>query len=75
MIRSIRAFPILSGARGQRPCDLDALAELLVVFSQLPFRYPEIAEIDLNPVFAGPEDVVAGDVRIITLTRPHATRP
>jgi acetate---CoA ligase (ADP-forming) len=70
MIRSIRAFPILSGARGQRPCDLDALADLLVVFSQLPFRYPEIAEIDLNPVFAGPEGAVAGDVRVITKTGP-----
>jgi len=70
MIRSLRAFPILAGARGQRPCDLGALIDLLVAFSQLPFRYPEIAEIDLNPVFAGPDGAVAGDVRIITQTRP-----
>jgi len=75
MIRSIRAFPILAGARGQRPCDLDALIDLLVAFSQLPFRYPEITEIDLNPVFAGPDGAVAGDVRIITQTRPQTTRP
>ncbi len=71
MIRSIRAFPILAGARGQRPCDLDALAELLVRVSELPFRYGEIAELDLNPVFAGPEGAVAGDVRIITQPDPQ----
>ena len=70
MIRSIRAFPILAGARGQQPCDLAALAELVAQVSELPFRYPEIAELDLNPVFAGPEGAVAGDVRIIAQTRP-----
>jgi acyl-CoA synthetase (NDP forming) len=65
MIRSLRSFPILAGARGRQPCDLDALAGLLVTVSGLPFRYPEIAEVDLNPVFAGPDGAVAGDARII----------
>ena len=65
MIRSIRAFPILAGARGQKPCDLAALAELVARVSELPFRYPEIAELDLNPVFAGPDGAVVGDVRVI----------
>ncbi len=65
MIRSIRAFPILAGARGQRPCDLGGLADLLVKVSELPFRYPEIEELDLNPVFAGPDGAVVGDVRVI----------
>jgi acyl-CoA synthetase (NDP forming) len=68
MIRSIRAFPILAGARGQQPCDLAALAELVAQVSELPFRYPEIAELDLNPVFAGPDGAVAGDVRVICRT-------
>jgi len=65
MIRSIRAFPILAGARGQRACDLDALADLLMRVSELPIRYPDIAELDLNPVFAGPDGAVVGDVRVI----------
>jgi acetyltransferase len=69
MIRSLRSFPILAGARGQRPCDLDALADLLVKVSTLPFRYPAVTELDLNPVFAGPEAAVAGDVRIIAARR------
>jgi len=65
MIWEIRAFPILEGMRGQVACDLDALADLLVNFSRLPFRYPEIAEIDLNPVFVSSEGLVVGDVRVI----------
>jgi acetyltransferase len=65
MIREIRSFPILKGARGQAPRDLDALAEALVDFSQLPFRYPEIAEIDLNPVFVLSKGLVVGDARVI----------
>ncbi len=66
MIRGLRSFPILTGARGRPACDLDALADLLVRVSELPFLYPEITELDLNPVFAGPNGTVAGDVRIIT---------
>jgi len=65
MIREIRAYPILEGVRGQKPCDLDALANLLVKLSHLPFHYPEIAEIDLNPVFVFPDGLVIGDVRVI----------
>jgi acyl-CoA synthetase (NDP forming) len=65
MMRELRSFPILEGARGQPPCDLDALAELLVKLSQLPFRYPEIAEVDLNPVFLLPRGLLIGDVRLI----------
>jgi acyl-CoA synthetase (NDP forming) len=65
MIRSLRAFPILAGVRGQPPRDVDALADLLVKCSQLPFRYPDIAELDLNPVFALERGAVVGDIRVI----------
>ena len=65
MIREIRAFPILAGIRGQQPRDLNALADVLVTFSRLPFIYPEIAEIDLNPVFLLPRGLAVGDVRVI----------
>jgi acetyltransferase len=65
MIREIRAFPILEGARGRPPCDLDALADTLVKLSWLPFQYPEVAEIDLNPVFLFSKGLVAGDARVI----------
>ena len=65
MIREIRAFPILEGIRGQPPRDLDALAETLVNFSRLPFLYPEIEQVDLNPVFLLPKGLFVGDVRVI----------
>ena len=65
MIREIRSFPILQGVRGQAPRDLDALADTLVRFSRLPFLYPDISEIDLNPVFSLSAGLVVGDVRVI----------
>lgn len=65
MIHSIKAIKLLQGARGKAPSDLDTLADALVKFSELPFRYPEIAEMDLNPVFVLPKGLMIGDVRVI----------
>lgn len=65
MIREIKSFPLLKGVRGRTPRDLDTLADVLVNFSCLPFRYPEIGEVDLNPVFLFSEGLVVGDVRVI----------
>ncbi len=69
MIREIRGYPVLAGARGRSPGDLDALADLLVRVSHLPFQYPEIAEMDLNPVFVLPDAIWIGDVRILRRNR------
>jgi acyl-CoA synthetase (NDP forming) len=65
MIREIKAIALLEGVRGEAPRDLETLAQVLVKLSQLPFRFPEIGEIDLNPVFLFSEGLVVGDVRII----------
>ncbi len=66
MVRELKSYPILSGARGQTPRDLAALANLIARFSELPFLYPEIAEIDLNPVFLFEQGLLVGDVRVIS---------
>ncbi|MBE9509010.1 MAG: acetate--CoA ligase family protein [Chloroflexi bacterium] len=71
MIREIKSFPLLQGVRGQKPRDLDALADVLVSLSRLPFRYPEIGEIDLNPVFLLSKGLVVGDVRVIRKEQEH----
>jgi len=68
MIREIKSFPLLAGVRGQPPRDLDALADVLVKFSELPFRHPDIGEVDLNPVFLLEKGLVVGDVRVIRKT-------
>jgi acetyl coenzyme A synthetase (ADP forming)-like protein len=65
MLDGIRAAEILKGVRGGQPVDRDALADLIVRVSQLAADFPEIAEVDLNPVFASPDGVLAADVRIL----------
>ena len=65
MIRGLRAYPLLAGARGGFHADLQALAELIACFSRLPFAYPEVGEIDLNPLFVLEDDLVVGDTRVI----------
>ncbi len=52
MIRSIRGYPILSGARGGAHVDQEALRDVLIRLDQLVGDHPEIAEMDLNPFLA-----------------------
>jgi len=65
MIGELRAAPVLSGARGGTKADIGALASLVAEVSQIMFKYPNIEEIDLNPVFALENGASIGDARII----------
>ncbi|TAK73993.1 MAG: acetyl-CoA synthetase, partial [Dehalococcoidia bacterium] len=65
MVREIRGLPILQGARGAQPADLPALESLIVKVSQFVAAHPEVAELDLNPVFAYPNGALAVDARIV----------
>lgn len=65
MVREIRGLPILQGARGAQPADLPALEALIVKVSQFVAAHPEVAELDLNPVFAYPNGALAVDARIV----------
>lgn len=51
MVRSIQAYPMLDGARGAEPCDTDELERCLILLSALATENPEIAELDINPLF------------------------
>jgi acetyltransferase len=55
----------LKGVRGRRPIDEEALAALLVRFSELVAEQPRIAEIDINPLLASPERIIALDARVV----------
>jgi acyl-CoA synthetase (NDP forming) len=65
MIRDIKGFPVLEGIRGQEPADVEALESLLVQLSKFIEANPQVAELDLNPVFAYPKGAVAVDARIV----------
>jgi acyl-CoA synthetase (NDP forming) len=52
MVQSIKGYPMLEGARGEKAVDIDKLVEILMRLSQLASDFPEISEMDLNPVFA-----------------------
>jgi acetyl-CoA synthetase (ADP-forming) len=64
MIREVKGYRLLKGSRGQPAVDLDALREALVGLSRLVEQHQEIAELDLNPIIAYPDGVVAVDARI-----------
>jgi len=64
LIHSIRATPLLLGHRGQPAADLPALRDTLLRVSRLADDLPQVAELDLNPLIARPDGVVAVDVRI-----------
>ena len=74
MVNGIGAAEILNGVRGAAGADKGALAELICSVSRLVDQFPEISEVDLNPVFAGKDGAVAADVRIIVDFKPAAPR-
>lgn len=65
MLDGIAASALLRGVRGQPGVDRRALAKLLVGVSRLVCDFPEIAEVDLNPVFADHKGAIAVDARFI----------
>ena len=65
MMERTRIFHVLQGSRGRRPVDLGALERLLVRFSRLVVEQPRIKEIDINPLLASPERLIALDARVV----------
>ncbi len=64
MIRETKAYRLLRGFRGQPPANIDALVECLLRLGQLVTRWPEIVEMDINPLLVDPQGAVAVDARI-----------
>jgi len=74
MLDGIKAAEILKGVRGAKGVDRAALGGLIENVSKLIADFPEIAEMDLNPVFASDKAAVAADVRILLDWSPQPER-
>ena len=72
MLDSIEAKDVLKGVRGEPPVNREALALILSHVGALVTDFPEISELDLNPVFATPKGAIAADVRIVIGEPPPA---
>ena len=65
MMERTTIFKALQGVRGRCPVDPDLLETVLVRFSRLVADLPEVQEIDINPLLAGPDQIVALDARVL----------
>lgn len=69
LIRSIRGYPILAGARGRKPADMPALKEVIFRVAQLAMDFPEFTEFEINPVMVGDEGQGCGAVDALATIR------
>jgi acetyltransferase len=70
MIRSIKAYPILTGARGRKPADIEALKKVIFGVAQIAMDFPEITELEINPVMVGDAGQGCGAVdALVTIRR------
>jgi len=65
MLESLKIYPLLKGYRGSPPKNIDGLIQTLIRLSYLAADYPEITELDINPLLVTTGDVVALDARIM----------
>jgi len=76
MLESLRSWPLLEGYRGKPRVNIEKLIEVLMRLSYLIADFPEIKELDVNPLLATPDEVVALDARIVfdqtTIDNPPA---
>jgi acetyl coenzyme A synthetase (ADP forming)-like protein len=74
MLDGIQAAEMLKGVRGGDPVNREAVCDIIVRVSQLVTDFPEITELDLNPIFASKDGAIAADVRIVVNFEQKAPR-
>jgi len=65
MIREIKSFKILKGFRGEKPVNIEKIAEIIVKVSKLSLKEEKIQEIDLNPIIANEKGAQVVDARVL----------
>nr|VFJ43601.1 MAG: acetyltransferase [Candidatus Kentron sp. DK] len=69
MLASLRCWPLLQGYRGRPRAAIEQLIEIMIRFSYLVSDYPEIEELDVNPLLVGSDGAVALDTAVILNAR------
>lgn len=69
MIEGLKAAKLLSGVRGQPPIDYRAAEDVVLRVSQLFEDFPEITELDINPLLTYPVGAIAADARVVLASR------
>ncbi len=65
MLQSLKIYPLLKGYRGSKPKNINKLIEVIIRLSYLAADYPEIEELDINPLLVTPDNIIALDARIV----------
>ncbi len=65
MLSELRGKALLQGVRGQKPVNMNALMDAMVRLSRLPEKFPNLEELDVNPLFVDDKEVKAADARIV----------
>lgn len=72
MLTELRGYRLLSGFRGSRPADIDALVEVIVRIADLAAATPGIESLEVNPLLVDGDQIEALDA-LVTFPTPHAT--
>ncbi len=65
MLESLKIWPLIQGYRGRPAAQIDRLVEILIRLSYLATDFPELKELDVNPLLVSAHEVIALDARII----------
>jgi len=64
MIKEIKAYPLLAGYRGSEPCDIDAIADVIIKIGSIMSEMDDIKEMEINPLIVYPKGTMAVDARV-----------
>ena len=65
MLEELKSYPLLRGARGGKKVNISALTNVVVQLSKLPKKYPQIKELDINPLIVNEKSAIIADARVI----------
>ncbi|MBI3398724.1 MAG: acetate--CoA ligase family protein [Deltaproteobacteria bacterium] len=69
MMKEIKAYPLLTGYRGSEPCDIDAVADIIIKVGGIMNEIDGIKEMEINPLIVYPQRSMAVDARMVLGSR------